>query len=112
MGRDYRQKDKRVSTLLGMPIGTAQNRLRKSLMFMLMQKAGLDTCFRCGIKIEAENQMSIDHKDGWQLSRNPAEEFFNLENIAFSHARCNFGAATRPSMACYASGEAADLSNR
>lgn len=112
MARDYTQKNQRVSALLGMPLGTAQNRLRKNVMFMLVQKSGLDGCFRCGLKIEKPEELSVEHKEGWQLSSNPSLEFFNLEKIAFSHSRCNFSAATRTTMACYASGEAADLSNR
>jgi hypothetical protein len=81
---------------LGEPIGTATNRLRKNIMFSLVQAMELDTCFRCGKKIENVENFSIEHKIAWMDSENPKELFFDLDNIAFSHLKCNIGAAYHP----------------
>jgi hypothetical protein len=78
--------------LLSMPFGTAANRLRKALMFRMMQRLEEDTCFRCGNRIETETDLSIEHKEPWQSASDPSVSFFDLGNIAFSHLRCNSGA--------------------
>ena len=85
----------RKSRLLGLPIGTATHRLRKTIMFMMAQKLGLDTCHCCRQKIETANVFSIEHKESWQLSDNPYEKFFDLRNIAFSHLKCNISSGSR-----------------
>lgn len=74
---------------LGMPLGTATGRLRKSILFMLVQRCGLDVCYRCGNKIESESDLSIDHKKDWLYSDDPPGLFFDVENISFSHLSCN-----------------------
>lgn len=74
---------------LGMSNGKANNILKKSIMFMLVQVAGLDVCFRCGKRIETVNEFSIDHKTNWLDSEDPIALFFSLDNISFSHYSCN-----------------------
>ena len=74
--------------ILGMPFGTATARLRKSIMFLLAQKADLDTCCRCELKIETVEEFSIEHVKPWESSRH-RDLFFDLDNIAFSHRKCN-----------------------
>jgi hypothetical protein len=78
--------------LLGMPLGTASNRLRKSLLFFLVKKLNLDICFQCKMKIENESELSIEHMQPWQGSDDPKGKFFDLSNIAFSHLKCNVDA--------------------
>lgn len=78
---------------LGMPIGTASNRLRKLIIFSLLKQTGKNFCFQCGAEIESEKQLSIEHKIPWLDSENPISLFFDLENIAFSHLSCNSSAA-------------------
>ena len=75
------------SERLGMPVGTASNRLRKMILFSLVQKCGLDTCFKCGSKIETVDELSIEHKKPWEGV--DVALFWDLDNIAFSHLRCN-----------------------
>jgi hypothetical protein len=72
---------------LGLPFGTACNRLRKMLLFSFCQKLGLDTCFKCGTTITNISEFSIEHKKNW-LDVDP-QLFWNLDNIAFSHSKCN-----------------------
>jgi len=74
---------------LGMPHGTACGRLRKAIMFSLIQELGLDACYQCGHPIESVGDLSIEHKEHWLHSDDPVGKFFDLENIAFSHLICN-----------------------
>jgi len=81
---------------LGMSYGSAIHRLRKMLLFKLIQDTQQDLCFQCGKKIETVAELSIEHKYPWLDSINPEELFFDLNNIAFSHLSCNCGAARHP----------------
>lgn len=83
-------------TLLGMPIGTAANRLRKAIMFSMAKRLGEHFCHRCGTEIETAEALSIEHKDAWQSAADPVAAFFDIGNISFSHHSCNSGAASRP----------------
>lgn len=74
---------------LRMSNGRAQHILRKMIMFQMIQKLGKDICFQCGKKIENIDELSIEHKIPWLDSENPIELFFDLDNIAFSHLKCN-----------------------
>lgn len=76
-----------------MPIGTASNRLRKSILFSLLKKYNENYCFQCASEIETEEELSIEHKIPYLDSSNPVELFFDLDNISFSHLNCNVGAA-------------------
>ncbi|HDR4736854.1 TPA: hypothetical protein QCR36_003902 [Bacillus cereus] len=78
------------SEQLGMSFSTATNRLRKHIMFQLVQQSGRDECFQCGQKIESVDNLSIEHKDPWMYTDDPYSKFFDLDNIAFSHSKCNF----------------------
>lgn len=84
------------SAKLGMPVGTASAKLRKSLLFALVVELGVDLCYRCGLTIETERDLSIEHKTPWQNSQDPVGNFFDLDNISFSHLVCNIKAADRP----------------
>ncbi len=81
------------SAQLGMPIGTASNRLKKAIFFQLVREAGKNKCFRCQDSINAAEDLSIDHKTAW-LDTDP-ELFWDLDNIAFSHLACNSSHARR-----------------
>lgn len=78
---------------LGMALGTASGRLKKSIMFSLIVKLGENVCFQCGTEIETEQELSIEHKVPWLDSYDPIGLFFDLENISFSHLTCNCVAA-------------------
>ena len=80
---------------LGCEFGTTCNRLRKSLLFFFAQKLDLDICFRCGQKIEKIEDFSIDHKIDWLHSENPIDFFYDLDNIGFSHLKCNMDAGSK-----------------
>lgn len=79
---------------LGMAAGTANARLRKLILFSLVQKTEQDICFRCGKRIETVDELSIEHKKDWlDVS---VELFWDLDNIAFSHLSCNVAASKKP----------------
>lgn len=72
---------------LGMPYGTANAKLRKAILFRLVQQTNQDTCFKCYDKIESVDELSIEHKLPW--FKRDTELFWDLDNIAFSHLSCN-----------------------
>lgn len=81
---------------LGMPIGTAANRLRKMVLFSLLVRLRENFCYRCGSEILSVADLSIEHKEAWLRAENPVDAFFDLDNIAFSHLSCNSAAASQP----------------
>lgn len=87
-----RKKNKKKDEQLGMPIGTASNRLKKSIIMMLLKQQNLNFCFQCGAEIETEKELSIEHKVPYLDSNDPVSLFFDLNNIAFSHLKCNVDA--------------------
>lgn len=78
--------EKKTATL-GMPHGTATSKLRKNIMFFLLQRLGEDRCVRCNKKIETADELSVEHIKPWEGIS--AELFWDLQNIAFSHMKCN-----------------------
>jgi len=80
---------------LGMPFGTANQKLRKSILFHLIKVSKLDTCYRCNKKILSIEELSIEHKKDWLHSENPKDLFFDINNIAFSHLNCNVSRSKR-----------------
>lgn len=73
---------------LGMPYGTACNKLRKLLFYKYVEKAlGGIKCWDCGDPIEDPDDLSIQHKDPW-LHEDPAL-FWDTDNVAFAHKACN-----------------------
>jgi len=81
------------SKQLGESVSTAQHKLRKKIMFQLVQRCGLDSCYQCGTKIVNIDGFSIEHKIPWLHSGSPHELFYDLDNVAFSHLSCNIRAS-------------------
>lgn len=75
---------------LNMPHSTAQNKLRKLLLFKYLSLAGENACHRCEELMTVDN-FSVEHKQSW-LDVSP-DLFWDLDNIAFAHLRCNIQAA-------------------
>ncbi len=61
---------------------TASHKLRKLILFSLVQQTAQDICFRCQTKIETVEEISIEHKMPWLDSSNPVSIFFDLTNLA------------------------------
>jgi hypothetical protein len=81
---------------LGMDDSTASHKLRKLILFSLVQQTAQDVCFRFQTKIEIVEDLSIEHKTPWLDSSNPINTFFDLNNIAFSHLKCNIADRRKP----------------
>lgn len=78
---------KKKTQQLGTSYITAVYRLQRRLLFKMAQQLGLDICHRCGKQIEVLEQFSVEHKQPW-LDVSP-DLFWDLDNVAFSHQRCN-----------------------
>ena len=103
----------RKDALLGEPHGTAGAKLRKALLFKYVCIVGHAVCYRCRRDIGSVDDLSIEHIESWQRAANPRASFFDLNNIAFSHLRCNVDARDRhrdPKTHCLR-GHALDESN-
>ncbi len=90
------EDNKRKAKLLGKSFGASSGRLRKMLLFKLAGQLGLTNCYRCGAEIDDIDDFSVEHMEDWMGSADPVEAFFDLDNIAYSHRRCNSSAAKRP----------------
>jgi len=77
----------RATEFLGVNYGTARSRLTRLILFDLAKKDNLDNCYRCGKKIKSIEEFSIEHKKPW-FNRDK-DLFWDLDNIAFSHFKCN-----------------------
>lgn len=82
-----------------MPFGTAQNRLRQDLFWMLLVETGRTKCCICNEEMSRDT-FSIEHKVAWQDSDEPQELFFDLNNIDFAHRSCNCRNAKRWVASC------------
>lgn len=74
---------------LGMSLGKANNILKKKLLFVLSQELHKNICYRCNNKIESVEDFSIEHIVAWLDSDDPLASFLDINNITFSHLRCN-----------------------
>ena len=92
--------NKKREAQLGMSLGAARNKLHKSILFKLICEAELNECYQCGDFINNVDNLSIEHKEPWLYSNNPVDLYFDLTNIAFSHLKCNSGAARRNKTSC------------
>ena len=80
---------------LGMNPSTASQRLQRDLLYEYGVVEAQTRCFHCGDFISRED-FSIEHITPWLDSDDPVGLYFDLNNITFSHQRCNKGAARRP----------------
>lgn len=80
------KSNQRKSDILGMPFGTACNKLRRMVMFSLLVRYRENVCFKCGKLILKADDLSLEH-EAWQSAG--ASLFWDLDNITFSHVRCN-----------------------
>ena len=83
--------NKKKSEQLGMSHGTATGRLKKMIMWAYVIKNDDNVCHQCGLEIENIDHLSIEHIVPWLDSEDPQGLFFDLDNIAFSHLKCNIG---------------------
>lgn len=77
----------RKTIQLGMPFGTACAKLRKLVLFDLLKRYNENVCYRCKEIIDNADDLSIEHKKPWL--DNDVNLFWDMDNISFSHLRCN-----------------------
>lgn len=70
---------------LGMNPSTANYRLLRDLLFYKIKDQG---CFRCGEKMTRED-FTVEHVKPWLDSDDPIKNFFDIDNISYSHHSCN-----------------------
>lgn len=92
------KKDKK-SLQLGMNPSTAAGRLTKDILWSLVVKTGQSACCKCGEPMSRET-FSIEHVTPWLDSEDPVGLYFDLENVSFSHLRCNIADARKPRAPC------------
>ncbi len=80
---------------LGMNPSTASHRLVKDLLFKYAVEESQLRCFHCGDWMSRED-FSIEHMEPWLDSDDPVGLYFDLDNVTFSHIKCNSLAARRP----------------
>ena len=94
----HQRRTKKMEDILGEKLSTAKSRLNRILIFELAKKCGLDKCFRCGELIDDLDDFTVDHKESWLLSNQASKLFYDIENIAFSHGKCNYDAGIQSSL--------------
>jgi DNA-binding Lrp family transcriptional regulator len=80
----------RKSKQLGINYSTACNRLRKLVLFSILKKYDLNICYRCNNEILSAKDLTFDHKVDWL--NNSTDLFWDIDNVAFSHRKCNIPA--------------------
>lgn len=80
-------RNARVFQQLGMSPGAAAGKLRKLVLFRALKKHGENVCVKCLGMIDTPDDLTIEHIKPWE--GRSAELFWDLDNVAFSHARCN-----------------------
>lgn len=73
---------------LGMNPSTASGRLVKDLLWNFVETTGQSACCKCGEPMSRET-FSIEHVAPWLDSDDPVGLYFDIENIRYSHLRCN-----------------------
>ncbi|PYS45749.1 MAG: hypothetical protein DMF68_21310 [Acidobacteria bacterium] len=81
------KSNQRKSEILGMPFGTACNKLRRMVIFELLRRHQENVCFKCGKVIPNAEDLTLEHKETWLDGGSSL--FWDLNNITFSHKQCN-----------------------
>lgn len=80
-------RSERIAQQLGMSHGAAANKLRKNILFSFAKRLKEDICFKCKEQIVSVDDLSIEHKLPWENISSSL--FWDLDNITFSHLKCN-----------------------
>lgn len=84
--------NQRKAETLGMNASTANSLLRRNIIFELLTGTrwmDWGVCYKCKDAIMSPEELSIEHKQPWEGRENGKELYWDLENIDFSHKRCN-----------------------
>lgn len=78
---------------LGMNPSTASHRLVKDILWKFVSSSS-KSCYKCG-KDMCRETFSIEHVEPWLDSTDPVGLYFDLDNIKFTHLRCNVASARK-----------------
>src|SRR5665213_2764868 len=84
--------NQRKAETLGMNASTANSLLRRNIIFELLTGTrwmDWGVCYRCGDAIMSPEELSIEHKQPWEGRENGKKLYWDLDNVDFSHKRCN-----------------------
>lgn len=74
----------------GINVSVARSRLIKLLLFDFVVKSGKNQCYRCNKEMTVVD-FSIEHMKPWAREPNAYELFMDINNISYSHTKCNVG---------------------
>lgn len=70
-------------------------RLHMRFIFKMIKDLKQNFCFRCKQEIESDDELSLDHKISY--INNDPKWYFDINNIYYSHNRCNCGESQKGS---------------
>lgn len=76
---------RRKAALLGMPVGTAERKLRKAIIHELARQCGRNVCRWCSREISDPEDLAVIHVEDWEEF---PDRYFDLGNVALSHVSC------------------------
>ena len=85
---------KKKTEQLGMSYGKASGKLVKDILWYLITQTNQTICCKCKKEMDRDT-FSIEHLIPWLDSEDPVKLFFDLENISFSHLKCNVASARK-----------------
>lgn len=86
----------RDKEILGIDYSLANQRLHQMILLEILKEDGKNFCHRCKEKIDNYLQLSIEHIENWGKTNDKEmkpELFLNIDNITFSHRKCNSASA-------------------
>lgn len=86
-----RETKKQLAELLSMSPSAAERKLRKAIIYELARQLGKNRCLHCNLEISDPDDFAVVHVDDWT----DGPSFFDLGNVAFSHASCRAGRQDR-----------------
>lgn len=92
MGQTRKQLDAKKNLknkeVLGTSMSNATMRLLRSLVFDYICRMHDNYCYRCKLPMTRQD-FSIEHIKEWRGAENGQELFFDIDNISYSHLKCN-----------------------
>ena len=79
-----RTNKKQLAELLGMSPSAAERKLRKAIIYELALQLRKNICLECDLEISDPNDLAVVHVEDWE----DGPSYFDLANVAFSHASC------------------------
>lgn len=82
-----RTNKRQLAELLGMSPSAAERKLRKAVIYELALQLRKNICLECDLEISDPDDFAVVHVEDWE----DGPSYFDLGNVAFSHASCRTG---------------------